>query len=805
MRKTILLAVLLTFLMTTACNVIPAVKVDLIQLGPTETPSPAPTSTPLPSPTPEPTPLPHVRIDLARESLFAGDLDTALADLQTALAGASDVDTKTEALSGIGRVQYLKKQYDPALKSLQQAVDANPQSSQAAVAHFLRGECYSELTLWQEAADSYAAYLTIRPGILDAHVQELRGDALLNAGNPQDALVAYQTAAQAQQLGDPVYLEVKVGQAYAALGDDTNALRTFMGIYEKSSSDYFKAQMNLLAGQAYLRMELPDQAYARFQDSVNNYPQFYDSYNALVELVNAGISVDELNRGLTDYYAQQYGVAVEAFNRHMASKPDHEGTAHYFKAMSLRAMDDLAGAVAEWNALIADHAGDKYYSAAWDEKAFTQWAYLEEFPQAAQTLLDFVALYPDASATPAFLFDAARIQERDGRLTEAAANWERLINEYAAYEDSYQGLFLAGVTRYRLKTYDEALLTFQRLLVLNSNPVDQSVALFWIGKSYQAKNDIENAKSAWEQAAAADPTGYYSERAREILSGLKAFEVFNPIQYEVNLEQERHLAELWLRTNFTIPEDTDLDSLGALLSDPRLQRGDEFWSLGLYAEASKEFEALRQDLQNDAAALFRLVNHLVDLGLNRSAIFASRQILNLAGLGDEDTFTAPNYFNHIRFGLYFNDLVVSSAEEEDFHPLFLFSIIRQESMFEGFVYSSAGARGLMQIMPATGQEIAETMRWPSDYSTDDLFRPMVNIRLGARYLARQRDYFDGDLYTMLAAYNAGPGNAQYWLDLAPDDPDLFLEVIRYEETRRYIKNIAEFMNLYRRLYEVSPH
>ncbi len=178
--------------------------------------------------------------------------------------------------------------------------------------------------------------------------------------------------------------------------------------------------------------------------------------------------------------------------------------------------------------------------------------------------------------------------------------------------------------------------------------------------------------------------------------------------------------------------------------------------------------------------------------------------MDLAKLDDSATLKAPAYFNHIRFGAYFRAEVLQAAQNENIHPFVLFSVLRQESMFEGFVESSAGARGIMQIMPATGQEISGGMGWPPDYKEDDLYRPMVSIRLGARYLARQRDYFGGNLVAALAAYNAGPGNSEIWFSLANQDSDLFLEIIRYEETRRYLTQISEFTGIYSRLYERMP-
>jgi soluble lytic murein transglycosylase len=76
--------------------------------------------------------------------------------------------------------------------------------------------------------------------------------------------------------------------------------------------------------------------------------------------------------------------------------------------------------------------------------------------------------------------------------------------------------------------------------------------------------------------------------------------------------------------------------------------------------------------------------------------------------------------------------------------------------------------------------------------------------IGTDYLADQRDYFDGELFVALAAYNAGPGNAAVWWDLAKGDPDLFVEIIRFDETRDYIRGIYEVFSIYRRLYDRSP-
>jgi soluble lytic murein transglycosylase len=230
----------------------------------------------------------------------------------------------------------------------------------------------------------------------------------------------------------------------------------------------------------------------------------------------------------------------------------------------------------------------------------------------------------------------------------------------------------------------------------------------------------------------------------------------------------------------------------------------ELWRLGEYERARYEFEDLRQSVTTDAADTYRLMNFFYDLGLYRSAILAARQVLTLAGMDDAGTMSAPRLFNHIRFGTYYAGLVIPATQEKGFHPLFVWSMMRQESLFEGFISSSAGARGLMQIIPSTGQEIYDRSGYPTDYQQDDLYRPVVSINMGLDYLNTQRERFEGDLLAALAAYNGGPGNSSAWKELAGEDPDLFVEVIRFEETRNYLRNIFEIFSIYRRLYGRAP-
>jgi len=238
-----------------------------------------------------------------------------------------------------------------------------------------------------------------------------------------------------------------------------------------------------------------------------------------------------------------------------------------------------------------------------------------------------------------------------------------------------------------------------------------------------------------------------------------------------------------------------------LTNDPRFQRGLEFWALGNYEAGKAEFEALRLDLSDDPAQTFRLIPSLVKVGLYRSALVASTELLKLAGLEGAAALDAPEFFSRVRFGAYYLDWLMPAAESEGLSPLLILSVMRQESTYEGFIDSIAGARGLMQIIPSTGAQLAETLSWPENYTAYDLYLPYISLVFGAAYLRQQRQFFEGDQFAMLAAYNGGPGNTLAWKELiSSEDPDLFLEVVRIEETRNYIRLINEIHYIYKWLY-----
>jgi soluble lytic murein transglycosylase len=769
----------------------------------TPTPTSTPTPTPTPTSTPTPTPPPAARLAQGSQAIFYGDWDSASQAYQAALEAHPEPELQAAARLGLGRSQFLAGQYTQAEATLNELIASETGDLSRSWAYYFLGRVLTAQERYLEAAEAYLNYLALRPGVIDSYLFELRGDALAAAGEHPQAITDYQAALQNPRAGRDLSVDIKIARSYTYSGDYATAIVAYQDIYNRSTDPYTKARMDLYIGQAYTALGDLNSAYAAYLDAVNKFPQAYDAYSGLVILVEAGVPVDELQRGIVDYNAGEYGVALAAFDRYMQASPPDPAAGQYYKGLATRALGGFYEAVALWDLVILQYTDSPYWDKAWEQKAYTQWYYIDDFPAAIQTLLDFAAAAPAHPRAGEFLFDAASVAERAVELDQAARYWERVSNEYPSHPLAIRALYLAAITRFRLKAYPAAYDLFQRLLLYTTDPGQRAAAFLWSGKCQQALGDPAAARQLWEQAATLDRTGYYSERARDLLEGRGAFEPPAGYDFSIDLAGERAEAEAWMRTVFGLPPETDFSGPGSLAADLRFQRGSELWQLGMYTEARAEFEELRLDVQLDPANSYRLANYLLELGLYRPAIFAARQVLSLAGMDDAQTLSAPIYFNHIRFGTYYRELVIEAARAYEIHPLLLFSLIRQESLFEGFVASGAGARGLMQIMPSTGQEIAANAGWPPGYSDADLYRPFISIRLGSNYLNRQRNFLDGNLVAALAAYNGGPGNASAWKQLAPNDMDLFLEVIRFEETRTYIKRIYEIFSIYRLLYERS--
>ncbi|HYP06310.1 MAG TPA: lytic transglycosylase domain-containing protein, partial [Bryobacteraceae bacterium] len=161
---------------------------------------------------------------------------------------------------------------------------------------------------------------------------------------------------------------------------------------------------------------------------------------------------------------------------------------------------------------------------------------------------------------------------------------------------------------------------------------------------------------------------------------------------------------------------------------------------------------------------------------------------------------APEKFWRLAFPLPYRTPLESSSRERGLDPFLLAALIRQESEFNPKALSSARAYGLTQVLPSTARQISRKAG-VIGFTTDRLFEPEVNLKLGSYYLKSLLDQHDGAWEKTLASYNAGKSRTNLWSQWAEyREPAEFIESVPFTETRNYIQIVLRNAEVYRRLY-----
>ncbi len=767
---------------------------------PTETPTPTPS--PTPTATPTPTPLPADRLNAAERAMDVGNWDLAeehYSRLQTQpIAFSSQVQEATLGLANVARARGDFEEITALLPALLQ--DEELPDSIRVEATLLYADALRALGEHAQAAESYGAAAQLEP-LLDPYLYDWQGDEYYASGQYSAALEAYQQARPGKVTNSQIAgLLEKIGLTYAVLGDFDSAIATYEEILALAQNPGYRARILYQAAETERLAGRTQAAYDRMQSLIATYPRESYAYDALLVLVQNGIPVDDMLRGRVDYYAGAYGPAVEAFYRIIQGDPDHEGSPHYYAGMSYLEAGSYPLALSEFDLLIETHPGDPFVPLAWLGKGET-YAVQGQREAAVEAYLMMANRYPDHPQAPEALQEAAEAHEDAGDYEAAAELLVDLAARYPGNEEAPEALFQAGLLAYRRDDRERAEATWQSLIEAYPARERAQAAHFWLGKTYLAMGETLSATQALSQAVAADPWDFYGLQAQDALSGAAEFVPTATATRSCTTPDAQQETEAWLSTWVNVPEGESFSSLPlSLANDPRMLRGTRLLALGHFNAARTELENLRVSTDDDPLTQYRLALAFRDVGLYRSSIIAAATVWQYAPAAS--IAEVPRFLGCLIYPTYYDRLVEQAADMHDLPPLFVYALLRQESLFEGFATSWASAQGLMQVIPSTGAQIAAALGWPPDYETRDLYRPMVSVRFGVWYLATQRDQLD-NLFAAMAAYNGGPGNAALWWEMAGGDEDLFAELIGFSETRLYVRLIREHYAKYAWLYGES--
>jgi soluble lytic murein transglycosylase len=306
---------------------------------------------------------------------------------------------------------------------------------------------------------------------------------------------------------------------------------------------------------------------------------------------------------------------------------------------------------------------------------------------------------------------------------------------------------------------------------------DYNQALLWLAEMPQSMA----AQPRWR---------YWRARALEATSGPKAAEALltelaRTRDFYGYLAADR-LHRRYALNARAVPEDAGEQARLAVL--PGMVRARELFECDMVEEAIVEWAAALSDAP--PAVRVQAAQLAAQWG------WYAQSITSLAQAGEYDDV-------HLRYPRPYSSVVAHASKLTRVPPDWILAVMRQESLFRSDAISKAGARGLMQLLPATASAVARRWHLPPP-SKDGLFEPKPGVLLGAAYLSELLERFDGQLGPSLAAYNAGPNPVNRWLPAQSMDADVWIENIPYGETRNYVQRVFEHIVAFAYVRDAHP-
>ena len=300
-------------------------------------------------------------------------------------------------------------------------------------------------------------------------------------------------------------------------------------------------------------------------------------------------------------------------------------------------------------------------------------------------------------------------------------------------------------------------------------PISLSRGAYWLGKSYEKMNNKKESLK-WYEEATKYLTTYYGQLAYLKIKPNEKFELSEQIKVDCKLRKKFY--------------EKDLVKIIFLLNELNKDK----YTKDILKHLATE------NIANGSEVL------AAELATNISRYDFAIQIAKLASY-------QKRFHNDFNYPIISTPKFINGRKIPE--SAFILSIIRQESEFDITASSSAGAKGLMQIMPYTAKLVSKQAKLP--YSKSRLTKdPEYNINLGSHYIAGLILEYDGAYPFATAAYNAGPKRVRYWkkINKNPQKKQInyvdWIELIKFKETRNYVQRVLENYNVYRYILEKKP-
>ena len=368
----------------------------------------------------------------------------------------------------------------------------------------------------------------------------------------------------------------------------------------------------------------------------------------------------------------------------------------------------------------------------------------------------------DSEPAASALFLAADLLADRGRDDSARIFFSQAGARYPTTTFGRRGAFQAALIAYLDNDYRTAAAEFERIAASPSDP-DAIGALYWAGRTHAAAGDTAAAAERWHQVATRGRDTYYAWRAAARLG--TDFRRFEPRR----------------------GSDATVEAPDPLTRVRFLRR------LGLKVEARFELDAYVAAAGNTAASLAATATALAASEWHARAMRVAERAVE-RGAGFDRSIAA------LLYPLPYESLLRSEALQSGLDPMLAAGVIRQESLFDSEARSVADARGLMQVVPSVGAELARRAALP-EWDPVLLYQPDVNLDFGIEHLADALKRLHWP-ERALAAYNAGLDRVSRWQSIrgVDQDPEIFVERIPFTETRDYVRRVLKNVAMYHALY-----
>jgi soluble lytic murein transglycosylase len=765
--------------------------------GPLSTLAPPPPSPSPPTPTPTVPPPPEL-LDRALERRSVRDDVGAAHDFLALLENYPQVPEARRARYYLAESFARRERWTSAVSAFRDFVEEPVQDSLTPPALFWLARGYEEAGNGAGAVEAYARYRQFNT-VLEPYAAIRQAAQQRALGNLTEAARNYEHAATTDiDRGQRAASYEHAIAIYQEIGNTERVLQLYQALLDLAEMPGYRARILAEAAHLAETMGQNEQAQAWRREIVATAPtapQAISAIDTLIQQNDPHLSPAAAARAL--FASGRYDTALPFFDSAIAQAPPGEERLELrrMRAMALRSLGNVSEALGEL-AAVSEASPDSEPG----RQAQLDWIQTlgqsGETRQAAEAYQQYAATYPDDPRAPQALDRAAQLLNRLGDTDGTLRVWLELEQRYPDNEVSAYGLHQHALWLFRSNQANAAHNLWQGIAD-GREGYWNALGSYWAGRAARQQNQHEQADALFEAAHRAAPDSYYGTRAAEALQLSR-----NPtlLLDAPMTEQDWDELEAWVATwsGDDPPPAAEHSYPQEMLETGYAQRAVALNQVGLQTEAIAEWNGARDLWEENPIHLMLLARMAHQHDVPYIALLTARQ---LAALAPPTAPPDPPSLRRLLYPTPYPDLVAEQSRIYGLDPRLLYALIRQESMFNPFATSWVGARGLGQVMPATGQGIAAQLGI-EHFHIDDLYRPHISVRFSAYYLSQQIAMMQGNIQGGLSAYNGGPGNAQRWAggSTSVGDADLFTEGIDYNETRNYVKLVYGYYGAYQELY-----